>query len=184
MVATKEASPHVPLSTSEILDDVAACRELGAAIVHVHARDESAAPTHRAEYFAPIIEGIRAIDPELVVCASCSGRFVSDLESRAEVLDLDGDAKPDMASLTLGSNNFRQPRPRHARSRASGSHRSRHLRVSASRSAATPAGWAVDRPPEARARLRRRRSWPPSPPGNGRGSSFGPACPPPVTCGG
>ena len=107
MVATKEASPHVPLSTSEILDDVAACRELGASIVHVHARDESAAPTHRAEYFAPIIEGIRAIDPELVVCASCSGRFVSDLESRAEVLDLDGDAKPDMASLTLGSNNFR-----------------------------------------------------------------------------
>jgi 3-keto-5-aminohexanoate cleavage enzyme len=108
MVATKEASPHVPLSTSEILDDVAVCRERGASIVHVHARDENGAPTHRAEYFAPTIEGIRTIDPELVVCASCSGRFVSDLECRAEVLDLDGDAKPDMASLTLGSNNFRQ----------------------------------------------------------------------------
>jgi uncharacterized protein (DUF849 family) len=41
-----------------------------------------------------------------VVCVTCSGRFAVDLDSRAEVLSLDGDAKPDMASLTLGSNNF------------------------------------------------------------------------------
>ena len=40
------------------------------------------------------------------MCVTCSGRYAVDLESRAEVLSLDGDAKPDMASLTLGSNNF------------------------------------------------------------------------------
>ncbi len=107
MVATREASPHVPLSPEEILEDVARCRELGASIFHVHARDERGEPTHRSDYFAPIIEGIRAIDPELVVCATCSGRFVSDLADRGDVLELTGDAKPDMASLTLGSNNFR-----------------------------------------------------------------------------
>jgi 3-keto-5-aminohexanoate cleavage enzyme len=106
MVPTKEHTPHVPISTEEILEDVAACRELGISVVHVHARDESGRPTHRAEYFAPIVEGIREIDPELVVCVTCSGRNVSGLEQRAEVLDLDGPAKPDMASLTLGSNNF------------------------------------------------------------------------------
>jgi uncharacterized protein (DUF849 family) len=107
MVPTKDMTPHVPVSTEEILDDVARCAELGAAIIHVHARDETGAPTHRAEVFAPIIEGIRRIDPELVVCVTCSGRFVSELEKRAEVLELDGNAKPDMGSLTLGSNNFR-----------------------------------------------------------------------------
>jgi 3-keto-5-aminohexanoate cleavage enzyme len=106
MVPTKEHTPHVPVTTDEILDDVAACRDLGVSIVHVHARDESGLPTHRAEYFAPIVEGIREIDPELIVCVTCSGRFVSGLEQRAEVLQLDGAAKPDMASLTLGSNNF------------------------------------------------------------------------------
>ena len=108
MVPTREHSPHVPLTTAEILDDVARCRELGVAIVHVHARDEHSRPTHRAEAFAPIVEGIRAIDPELVVCVTCSGRAVSDAELRAEVLELDGAARPDMASLTLGSNNFQR----------------------------------------------------------------------------
>lgn len=106
MVPTKEMTPHVPVSVEEILDDVARCAELGVAIVHVHARDADGLPSHRSEDFAPIIEGIRKIDRELVVCATCSGRRVKELEKREEVLDLTGDAKPDMASLTLGSNNF------------------------------------------------------------------------------
>ncbi|MBM3668146.1 MAG: 3-keto-5-aminohexanoate cleavage protein [Actinobacteria bacterium] len=107
MVPTREMTPHVPLSVDEVLDDVGRCRELGASIVHVHARDDEGAPTHVAERFAPIVEGIRKLDPELVVCVTCSGRFVSELERRAAVLELEGDAKPDLASLTLGSNNFR-----------------------------------------------------------------------------
>ena len=102
MVPTRETAPHVPLTPEEILADVAACAELGASIVHVHARDADGVPTHRAEAFAPIVEGIRAIDPELVVCVTCSGRNVSSAAARAEVLSL----RPDMASLTLGSNNF------------------------------------------------------------------------------
>jgi 3-keto-5-aminohexanoate cleavage enzyme len=106
MVPTKELTPHVPVSVDEILADVERCRAHGAAIVHVHARDADGRPSHRAEDFAPIVAGIRAIDRELVVCVTCSGRFAPDLESRAEVLSLEGDAKPDMASLTLGSNNF------------------------------------------------------------------------------
>jgi len=106
MVPTKEMTPHVPVSTEEILEDVERCRAQGAAIIHVHAREADGKPTHRAEHFAPIVSGIRAIDPELVVCATCSGRYAVDLESRAEVLSLEGDAKPDMASLTLGSSNF------------------------------------------------------------------------------
>jgi uncharacterized protein (DUF849 family) len=105
MVPTKRMTPHVPVSTGEIVEDAARCAELGATMIHVHARDESGAPTHRAEYFAPIVEGIRRIDPDLVVCVTCSGRFSPELAQRAEVLELTGDAKPDMASLTLGSNN-------------------------------------------------------------------------------
>jgi 3-keto-5-aminohexanoate cleavage enzyme len=106
MVPTKETTPYVPLTCDEVLEDAAAAHELGASIIHLHARDETGRPTHRAEAFAPMVEGIRAIDPELVVCVTCSGRLVADLSARAEVLGLTGKAKPDMASLTLGSNNF------------------------------------------------------------------------------
>jgi 3-keto-5-aminohexanoate cleavage enzyme len=107
MVPTKEHTPHVPITPEEIVEDVKECRELGVSTVHVHARDEDQAPTHHKEVFAPIIEGIREVDPELVVCATCSGRKVTEVEKRGEVLELEGAAKPDMGSLTLGSYNFR-----------------------------------------------------------------------------
>ena len=46
---------------------------------------------------------------EVVVCVSTSGRRFPDLDRRADVLELDGDLKPDMASLTLGrSTSLRQ----------------------------------------------------------------------------
>lgn len=108
MVPTREMTPHVPLTTSEILDDVARCAELGATMIHVHARDAAGLPTTDPDAFALIIEGIRRIDPELIVCATCSGRFARTVEQRSGVLDLTGDARPDMGSLTLGSNNFVQ----------------------------------------------------------------------------
>jgi len=108
MVPTKDSTPHVPVSADEIVADVERCHALGVSIVHVHARDEDGRPTHRREYFEPVIEGIRRVDPELVVCVTCSGRFVSSVDDRADVLELEGDARPDMASLTLGSNNFQR----------------------------------------------------------------------------
>jgi len=106
MVPTREMTPHVPLNVDEVLDDVQRCRELGASIVHLHARDEVGAPTQDPEAFAPLIRGVREIDPELIVCVTCSGRQVNDIDRRAAVLDLEGGLRPEMASLTLGSNNF------------------------------------------------------------------------------
>jgi uncharacterized protein (DUF849 family) len=107
MVPTKDQTPHVPLTPDEVVEDVERCLGLGVSIVHVHARDEQGRPTHRREYFAPVIEGIRRLDPELIVCATCSGRYATELDERADVLELQGDARPDMASLTTGSNNFK-----------------------------------------------------------------------------
>ena len=75
-------------------------------IVHLHARDAQGRPSTRAEHYAPLVEAVREVDPALIACVSCSGRIEPGFEARAEVLDLDGSAKPDMASLTLGSLNF------------------------------------------------------------------------------
>lgn len=106
MVPTRELSASVPLQPSEIVADVLACADVGISSVHIHARDENGAPTHRKEIYARIIAGIRERRPDLVICVSCSGRGGATLDQRSEVLTLGGDLQPDMASLTLSSLNF------------------------------------------------------------------------------
>jgi uncharacterized protein (DUF849 family) len=106
VVPTKKMSPHLPVTAKEVIADVLACADLGAAIAHIHARDENGKPSYRKELYERIIVGIREKRSDLVICVSCSGRVEFDLTRRSEVLGLAGDAKPDMASLTLGSLNI------------------------------------------------------------------------------
>jgi 3-keto-5-aminohexanoate cleavage enzyme len=106
MVPRRADSPHVPLTPAEIADDVLSCYEVGITSVHLHARDQNGVPTWEPDYYADIIGRIRPYAPDLVVCVTTSGRLESDVAKRAAVLDLDGDLKPDMASLTLSSMNF------------------------------------------------------------------------------
>jgi 3-keto-5-aminohexanoate cleavage enzyme len=111
MIPTKALTPHVPVSVAEIVDDVHRAVEIGITMAHLHARDEETGkPTYRADLYGRIIEGIRSYAPDLIICVSLSGRTFPEFEQRADPLRLDGAAKPDMGSLTLGSLNFnREP---------------------------------------------------------------------------
>ena len=106
MIPGKTDNPAVPITPAEIADDCGRCYDLGASIFHLHARDESGQPTWRPDTFREIVLRVRARCPGAVVGVSTSGRVFKEFAQRAAVLDLDGDAKPDMASLTLGSLNF------------------------------------------------------------------------------
>jgi len=108
VVPTRAMNAHVPLSTAEIVDDVARCLALGVQMVHLHARDEQGAPSGDPERYARLIEAIREVPGgrEALLCVTTSGRQGSDGAARARVLELDGAARPDMASLTLSSLNF------------------------------------------------------------------------------
>ncbi len=106
MVPTKADNPSVPVTPEEIADDAQRCYELGASILHLHARDEEGRPTYRREVYAEIVAGVRERCPDAIVCVSTSGRVFKTFEERSAVLDLDGPLKPEMASLTLGSLNF------------------------------------------------------------------------------
>jgi uncharacterized protein (DUF849 family) len=107
MIPTKGMTPKVPISISEIVEDVHAAWELGITKVHLHARDQQTGePTYRKEVYASMIEGIRKFAPHLVICVSLSGRTFNRFEERSEALGLVGDLKPDMGSLTLSSLNF------------------------------------------------------------------------------
>lgn len=106
-VLTKNMTRHVPLSISEVLNDVHYACELGITIVHLHIRDEkTGAPTLCAKTYGKLISKIREFAPDLMVCVSLSGRNGESFEERAEPLFLEGNEKPDMASLTLSSMNF------------------------------------------------------------------------------
>ncbi len=108
MIPTKEMTPHVPITVNEIIEDVHEAWGIGITIVHLHARDEKGKPTYKAEIYRDIIEGIRKFSKDLVLCVSLSGRDFKEFEKRSEPLQLDGNAKPDMGSLTLSSVNFNQ----------------------------------------------------------------------------
>ena len=107
MIPTREMTPHVPLSPTEIVEDVHEAYEEGITMVHLHARDEEfGEPTYHAEVYGRIIEGIRRYAPDLILAVSLSGRTFQEYEKRAAPLSLDGNLKPDMGSLTLSSVNF------------------------------------------------------------------------------
>jgi 3-keto-5-aminohexanoate cleavage enzyme len=107
LIPTREMTPHVPITPDEIVEQVLDAADLGVSMVHLHAREpEGGEPTYKKEIYADIIRGIRENNRDLILCVSTSGRLHSEFEKRSECLDLDGDLKPDFASLTLSSLNF------------------------------------------------------------------------------
>lgn len=106
MIPDKAMTGYVPITPAEIAADVLACAKLGASMIHLHARAEDGTPTYHKKKFGEIISRIRHERSDLIIIVSTSGRSVSEFEKRSEVLELEGDLKPDMASLTLGSFNF------------------------------------------------------------------------------
>jgi 3-keto-5-aminohexanoate cleavage enzyme len=107
MIPKKKMTPYIPISPSEIIEDVHQAWELGITMAHLHARDLATEEgTYKAEIYAEIFSGIRKYAPELIICASLSGRNFPEFEKRAEPLTLTDDLKPDMGSLTLSSLNF------------------------------------------------------------------------------
>lgn len=98
---TRENS-EAPLSPNEIIEEVHEAYDIGISMVHIHARDEQLQNTWRPEVYEKIITGIRKHCPNLVICASLTGRNFPEFERRSAVIEL----MPDMGSLTMSSLNF------------------------------------------------------------------------------
>jgi len=106
MVPRRRDSAHVPLTPEEIAADAARGVAAGARVLHVHAREPNEDPSPSAEVFAEIVRRIRHAAPEAVLCVTTSGRTHNTFAARSAALTLEGDLKPDLGSLTLGSMNF------------------------------------------------------------------------------
>lgn len=106
MIPRRAKVPAVPLEPEEIAADVRRCRDAGASMVHLHARDSDEEPTWRPERFQDICDAVVAETPDIIVVVTTSGRNWSETEKRGASLTVTGPGKPEMASLTLGSMNF------------------------------------------------------------------------------
>ena len=98
---SKSHNPAVPISISEQIESTHAAFEEGAAIMHAHVRNEDETPSSDPDKFAKLKEGVEAHCPGMIIQFSTGGRSGSGRE-RGGMLPL----APDMASLTVGSNNF------------------------------------------------------------------------------
>jgi len=100
----KDVNPNIPLTPEEIAEDAYKCWQAGAAIVHLHMRDENGIGTMNKELFKKTIELIKAKpDCDVVINCTTSGDNRASYEDRMAHLDY---VKPEIASYDAGSFNW------------------------------------------------------------------------------
>jgi uncharacterized protein (DUF849 family) len=100
-VPRKEDNPAVPITVDEQVESTQAAFEAGATICHAHVRNDDQTTSSDPEKFARLKEGLEKHCPGMIIQFSTGGRSGAGPE-RGGMLPL----RPDMASLTVGSNNF------------------------------------------------------------------------------
>lgn len=100
-VPRKRDNPALPVTVAEQIESTHEAYEAGAALVHVHVRDDNENPSSDPEKFARLQEGVAKHCPGMIMQFSTGGRGRA-MEQRGAMLYL----RPDMASLATGSVNF------------------------------------------------------------------------------
>ena len=99
--ADKSAVPALPVTLDELVVTAKECEAAGAAVIHVHIRDEAARPTLDGKRLADTVAALRE-GTGLIVQLSTGGAVTDSFAARLAVLD----AAPDACSLTCGTVNF------------------------------------------------------------------------------
>lgn len=100
-VPTKANNPAVPITVEEQVESTHEAFEAGAAILHAHVRNDDQTPSSDPEKFARLKEAVEKHCPGMIIQLSTGGRSGAG-QARGGMLPL----RPDMASLSVGSNNF------------------------------------------------------------------------------
>jgi uncharacterized protein (DUF849 family) len=97
----KSAVPALPVTLDELVTTAKECQAAGAAVVHVHIRDDQARPTLDLARLKDTVAALRE-GTDLIVQLSTGGAVTDSFDNRIAVLD----AAPDACSLTCGTVNF------------------------------------------------------------------------------
>ena len=98
---SKADCPALPTTLTELVETAQRCEAAGAAMIHVHIRDDDHQPTLDPQRLTETVDALHE-STDLVVQLSTGGSVHDPLERRLKVLD----AQPDSCSLTMGTTNF------------------------------------------------------------------------------
>ncbi len=99
---SKKDNPNIPLTPKEIAEDVFECWKAGAAIAHLHMRDDDGQGTMDKEKFRETILLIREKCDIIINCTTSGDLNATDENRMAHLIEL----KPEMASYDAGSMNW------------------------------------------------------------------------------
>jgi 3-keto-5-aminohexanoate cleavage enzyme len=100
----RDRHPNIPATPAQIVDAAIEAWQAGAAVLHLHAREEDGTPTQDPGAFRAIVDGIRERDCDAILnlsCGTAGGNSFADDRYRV-VAEL----RPEMASFDCGSINF------------------------------------------------------------------------------
>jgi 3-keto-5-aminohexanoate cleavage enzyme len=97
----KADCPQLPTTLDELVETARRCQSAGAAMIHVHIRDDDHQPTLDLGRLTATVDALHE-QTDLVVQLSTGGSVHDPLDHRLKVLD----AQPDSCSLTMGTTNF------------------------------------------------------------------------------
>ena len=102
-IHTPSMSPHLPITSEEIITDSLAAAEAGAAILHLHARNpEDGRPDQTPEGFSPFLSRIKQSSDAVINITTGGSPYMTVAERVAPAAN----HKPELASLNMGSMNF------------------------------------------------------------------------------
>ena len=99
---TKEQNPNVPYTVEEMVREAKSAVDAGAAIVHVHVREDDGTPTQSKARFKEVMDAIREACPDVIMIPSTGGAVGMTAEERLQPTEL----FPEMATLDCGTCNF------------------------------------------------------------------------------
>ena len=101
---TKEQNPNVPYTVEEIVREAKSAVDAGAAIVHLHVREDDGKPTQSHVRFQECTEAILKECPNVILIPSTGGAVGMTPDERLQSTDTN--PLPEMATLDCGTCNF------------------------------------------------------------------------------
>lgn len=102
-VHTPSMSPYLPITSSQLIDEILAVHDAGGAVAHLHVRDQKTGmPNADLDTYMEVATAVKK-HCDIILCTTTSGRSEEPVESRGSVVTT---LKPELASLNAGSLNF------------------------------------------------------------------------------
>ena len=102
-IHTPSMSPHLPITASQLIDEILAVHDAGGAVAHLHVRDqETGLPNADQDTYLEVATAVKK-HCDIILCTTTGGRLGEPVDRRVRVATT---LKPELASLNAGSLNF------------------------------------------------------------------------------